>query len=83
MIPEFDGRKNITSIEKKKSFNFILNALNFVLFSGEKALIEFLQEEIASEKENLAGHLPSELDGFQIDFSGADVELKKRSGNET
>jgi len=55
----------------------------FASTNGEKALIEFLQEEIASEKENLAGHLPSELDGFQIDYSGSDVELKKKSGNET
>lgn len=57
--------------------------MNFLFtLSGEKALIEFLQEEIASEKENLAAHLPSQLDGFQIKFDGAEVELAKQSGDE-
>lgn len=57
--------------------------MNFLFpISGEKALIEFLQEEIASEKENLAAHLPSQLDGFQIKFDGAEVELTKQSDDE-
>lgn len=49
---------------------------------GEKALIEFLQEEIETEKTSLAGHLPSQLDNFQIKYDGAEVELTKQSSNE-
>lgn len=57
--------------------------MNFLFqLSGEKALIEFLQEEIAGEKENLAAHLPSQLDGFQIKLDNAEVELTKQSGAE-
>lgn len=44
--------------------------------------MEFLQEEIASEKENLPGHLPSQLDGFAIKYEGAEVELTKQAGTE-
>lgn len=49
---------------------------------GEKALLEFLQEEIENEKKTLAGHLPSEVDGFQIKFDSAEVELSKQASNE-
>lgn len=57
--------------------------MNFLLpLSGEKALVEFLQEEIAGEKENLAAHLPSQLDDFQIKFDCAEVELTKQSSAE-
>lgn len=52
------------------------------LFVGEKALIEFLQEEIEQEKGSLAGHLPSQLENFQIKYDGADVELTKSIGSE-
>lgn len=50
--------------------------------AGEKALIEFLQEEIEQEKGSLAGHLPSQLEHFQIKYEGADVELTKTIGSE-
>lgn len=49
---------------------------------GEKALIEFLQEEIETEKSTLAGHLPSQLDGFQIKYDAAEVEFTKPGQNE-
>ncbi|XP_055313913.1 complement component 1 Q subcomponent-binding protein, mitochondrial isoform X2 [Sitodiplosis mosellana] len=55
----------------------------FTSTNGEKALIEFLQEEIETEKSSLAGHLPSQLDGFQIKFDAAEVELTKTGANET
>lgn len=50
--------------------------------NGEKALIEFLQEEIETEKGSLAAHLPSQLDGFQVKFDGAEVELTKAGASE-
>lgn len=49
---------------------------------GEKALLEFLQEEIESEKKSLAGHLPSQLENFQIKYDSAEVELTKETPNE-
>jgi len=50
--------------------------------NGEKALIEFLQEEIETEKSSLAGHLPSQLDSFQIKYDAAEVELVKQAAGE-
>lgn len=52
------------------------------MLTGEKALVDFLEEEIESEKGTLAGHLPSQLDGFQIKFDAAEVELTKSIPNE-
>lgn len=52
-------------------------------FVGEKALLEFLQEEIETEKKSLAGHLPSQVDSFQIKYDSAEVELSKKAANET
>ncbi|XP_031637760.1 complement component 1 Q subcomponent-binding protein, mitochondrial [Contarinia nasturtii] len=49
----------------------------FASTDGEKALIEFLKDEIESEKSTLAGHLPSDLNGFRIKFDVAEVELTK------
>lgn len=54
----------------------------FPFKSGEKALLEFLQEEIATEKAASSGHLPSQLDSFQIKYDGAEVELTNQSQNE-
>lgn len=50
---------------------------------AEKALIEFLQEEIETEKSSLAGHFPSQLDSFQIKYDGSEVELSKKAGSES
>lgn len=60
---------------------FLIGFYVFVA-TGEKALIEFLHEEIETEKGSLAGHLPSQLDGFQIKFDAAEVELTKSAANE-
>lgn len=80
--------------EDEKMFNNYItsNVLSTIIFLiwfrfrfiqiGEKALIEFLQEEIETEKSSLAGHLPSQLDSFQIKFDGAEVELNKQVANE-
>lgn len=54
----------------------------FTSTSGEKALIDFLQDEIETEKTSLAGHLPTQLDGFQIKLDAAEVELTKSIAGE-
>lgn len=62
--------------------NYMGIIIVFPFKSGEKALLEFLQEEIATEKAASPGHLPSQLDSFQIKYDGAEVELTKQSQNE-
>lgn len=51
---------------------------------GERELIEFLSEEIATETKNRKTKtLPTEVEGFKVHTDGADVELKKTTGDET
>jgi complement component 1 Q subcomponent-binding protein len=47
-------------------------------------LVEFLNEEIAAEK-NLqkTKSIPSEVSGFKVTLDGAEVSLSKTSGDET
>ncbi|KAJ1520191.1 hypothetical protein ONE63_004404 [Megalurothrips usitatus] len=50
---------------------------------GERELIEFLAEEIATETKNRkAKSLPSEVEGFKVKTDGADVILTKSTGDE-
>ncbi len=57
---------------------------SFSLFRlGEQELVEFLKEEIASEKSSQKGKIiPSEIDGFKVKLDGADVELTKQTEKE-
>lgn len=80
-----DRENYITSFRPASHFNFnklLLISIYCFDVAGEKALIEFLQEEIEQEKGSLAGHLPSQLEHFQIKYEGADVELTKTIGSE-
>lgn len=61
---------------------FLLDSHLTFRILGEKALLEFLQEEIESEKKSLAGHLPSQLENFQVKYDSAEVELSKETPNE-
>lgn len=64
-------------------FPYITSTVSDYLISiGEKALIDFLAEEIEAEKASLADHLPSQINGFQIKYDGAEVELSKQSSSE-
>lgn len=58
---------------------------HFSLWLGEKALVEYLEEEIVNETNSLKGgkDLPTTFNGFQVKYNGADVELTKKEGNET
>lgn len=56
--------------------------MGLLWFAGESALVDFLKEEIEAEKANVASHLPSQVDGFQIKYTGADVELTKQASGE-
>lgn len=50
---------------------------------GEQELAEFLNEEIAAEKNSQKGKLiPTEIDGFKVTLNGADVELTKQTDKE-
>lgn len=52
--------------------------------AGEKDLIEYLAKEIETEATYLGNEsLPTTLKGFQVKYSGADVELVRKIGNET
>jgi len=51
---------------------------------GERELIEFLSEEIATESKNRkVQSLPTEVEGFKVSTDGADVVLTKASTDET
>lgn len=51
---------------------------------GERELIEFLAEEIATESKNRkVKTLPTDVEGFKVETDGADVKLTKSSGDET
>lgn len=51
---------------------------------GERELIEFLADEIATESKNRkVKTLPTEVEGFKVKTDGADVVLTKTSGDET
>lgn len=52
-------------------------------FTAERELVEFLTEEILSErKAQKTKTLPTELDGFKAQLSGAEVTLTKQQDNE-
>lgn len=53
--------------------------------SGEKALVDYLEEEIVNETNSLKGgkDLPTTFSSFKVKYNGADVELSKKEGNET
>jgi len=55
------------------------------LCSAEKDLVDFLTEEIATEKKTQKKHgsIPTELEGFKVEGDGAEVTFTKKSGNET
>lgn len=45
--------------------------------------MEFLNEEIAAEKNSQKGKIiPTEIDGFKVALNGADVELTKQTDKE-
>lgn len=53
-------------------------------WSGERELVEFLTEEIVAErKAQKVKTLPTELDGFTVQGSGAEVVLTKKLNDET
>lgn len=53
-------------------------------FAGERELIEFLSEEIATETKNRkVKSLPTDVEGFKVSTDGADVVLTKTTGDET
>lgn len=50
---------------------------------GERELVEFLNEEIATEKQSQkTSKIPTELDGFKVKFDGSNVELTKETEKE-
>lgn len=58
--------------------------MRLLLFTGEKELVNFLQEEVAAEKKIQSQvKLPTQVDGFQVKLNGAEVELTKQTANET
>lgn len=55
----------------------------WLLFSGERELVEFLAEEIIAEKKAQKKNvLPAEIDGFKVKLNRADVELEKKNEKE-
>lgn len=53
------------------------------MFSGERELVEFLQDEIAAEKKaQKVSKIPTEIDGFKVKLDGAEVELTKQGDKE-
>lgn len=46
-------------------------------YTGERELVEFLNDEIAAEKQAIQ-KVSTELDGFKVTFDGANVELSKQ-----
>lgn len=47
-------------------------------------MVEYLEKEIETETTYLNNEsLPTTLKGFQVKYSDADVELVKKTGNET
>lgn len=51
--------------------------------SGTKELVEFLKEEIDAENQvQKQVQIPKQIDGFQVKFDGAEVELTKDLGSE-
>lgn len=52
------------------------------LFTGERELVEFLNEEINLEKQSVL-KVPTELDGFKVTSDGSDLELTKKTDKET
>lgn len=65
------------------ALNLKLNYCHFL--TAEKDIVDFLTEEIATEKKTSKKHgvIPKELDGFKIESDGAEVTFTKNSGNET
>ncbi|XP_046390311.1 complement component 1 Q subcomponent-binding protein, mitochondrial isoform X2 [Ischnura elegans] len=56
----------------------------FAPASGDKELVEFLNEEIAAEKKSMKmAQEPAEFEGFQVQFDGSDVNLTKKLADET
>nr|CAG4650366.1 EOG090X0APE [Sida crystallina] len=49
---------------------------------GDKELVEFLSEEIATEKQGRKSSVPSSFEGFAIKYDGAEMILSKKFNNE-
>lgn len=63
---------------------WLISNLIFLLFAysiGERELVEFLNEEITTEKQS-AKKIPTELDGFKVTYDGSNVELVKQTDKE-
>lgn len=62
-----------------------LVSYNFFCSSGEKALIDYLEEEISNESSALkkGDKLPTTVEGFQVKYDGANVNLTKKGSDET
>lgn len=73
---------NITKQLELFSLN-VESVTQFSLFTGEQELVEFLNEEIAAEKNSQKGKtIPTDIDGFKVTLKGADVELTKQTDKE-
>lgn len=51
-------------------------------WTGDRELVEFLQEEIVAEKRNLNIRVPSHVDDFSIKVDNAEVTLTKNFHDE-
>ena len=66
------------------SDSLLYHGFMLCIVSGERELIEFLAEEIATESKNRkVKTLPSEVDGFKVQTDAADVVFTKASADET
>lgn len=56
---------------------------SLALHPGERELVEFLAEEITSErKAGKAKKMPTDVEGFQVKTNGAEVEMTKQNDKE-
>jgi hypothetical protein len=53
--------------------------------TGEKDLVDFLTDEIATEKKTQKNKksIPANLEGFTVELNGAEVTLTKKTGEES
>lgn len=65
------------------TFHYCSLIKTWLLFLGERELVEFLAEEIIAEKKAQKKNvLPAEIDGFKVKLNRADVELEKKNEKE-
>lgn len=65
--------------------NYYMCSLSlYIHFTGEKELVNFLGDEIAGEKQIQSQiTLPAQIEGFHVKVDEAEVELTKKTADET